>query len=317
MSITVCIPVFNRRGLIGDAIQSALAQEVEQLEVVVVDNCSTDGTWEYLQTLRDPRLRVFRNDSNIGMFGNFNRCGALAQGENILFLCSDDRLHPGFLARALDKLRAEPRAAMINSHGRMVDENGHRFAMAGKFLAPGLYDGGSITKAYYWVIANYGINLFNYPSGILFRGDAARHALPFRDDIGGPADIDYFFKALECGGLLADDTEGCTITVHRNQTANKNKQSGTMIVELVNMARLHLDRPGTQPFWRSIRRQLGASALIWAIRQLCGSNHAGLRAVANFDTGSLAFLIIAGARRGMFMALYRMGLCVEPYAKRL
>lgn len=316
MAITVCIPVFNRRDLVGTAIQSVLTQDIEDLDLLVIDNCSTDGTWEYLNSLSDRRLRVLRNERNIGMFGNFNRCGELACGDFILFLCSDDKLAPGFLSHAIRKLTAEPRAAMLNSVGHMIDETGAVVATAGLALKPGLYDGVSISNAYFWIIAHYGINLFNYPSGILFRADAARAALPFREDIGGPADIDYFLKVLRHGALLVDEKVGCKIVVHRDQTANKNKQSGVMIVELNNLARLSLDTANQQPFWNTIRRQLSAGAFAWALRKArTGDLNDALQAT-KFGA-SWREMIIAGAKRGLFIALRKCGVFFRPYARRI
>src|SRR5450432_379001 len=99
MSCSIAIPVFNRRDLVHNALRSAIAQAVPNLEILVVDNCSTDGTWEALQAIRDPRLHLVRNDSNLGLFGNFNRCLELSRGEYVCLLGSDDDLTEGFLAR--------------------------------------------------------------------------------------------------------------------------------------------------------------------------------------------------------------------------
>jgi glycosyltransferase involved in cell wall biosynthesis len=316
MTITVCIPVFNRRDLVGEAIRSVLAQDVEDLDLLVVDNCSTDGTWEYLNSLSDSRLRVFRNERNIGMFGNFNRCGELASGDFVLFLCSDDRLAPGFLAHAIRRLDAEPRAVMLNGVGHLVDETGKVFASAGLALKPGLYEGSSISSAYFWIIAHYGVNLFNYPSGILFRTTAARAALPFREDIGGPADIDYFLRVLEHGALLIDEQVGCEITVHRNQTANKNKQSGAMIIELNNLARLSLDTADRQPFWNIVRSQLSAGAFAWALRKACAGNLSDALQATKFGS-SWPEMIVAGAKRGLLIALRKCGIFFRPHARRV
>lgn len=313
MSVTVCIPVYNRRELVGAAVRSALNQAVDNLEVLVVDNHSSDGTWEYLQTINDARLKLVRNDSNIGMFGNFNRCGNLAQGEYILFLCSDDRLKPGFLLHALEQLRDRPSVALLSSCGIMIDERGYAFGRAGDFLPPGQYEAKSITKAFFWTVANYGINIFNYPSGILLRGDAARRALPFKDDLGGPADIDYFLKALEYGDLLIDPIAGCEIIVHRSQTAKKNKQSGTMIVDLMRLALLYRDASSDRLYWQKVHRQLSAAVFAWSLRQL-KVGHFREAATATKFGFPWPTIFVAGLRRIAFLILYRLGIRAIKYA---
>lgn len=101
--VSILIPVYNRADCIQQTLTSALEQTFGDFEVVVVDNCSTDATWELVQQFaaRDARLRVFRNDSNIGPVRNWLRCVREARGELIKILWSDDLLHRDFLAEAV------------------------------------------------------------------------------------------------------------------------------------------------------------------------------------------------------------------------
>lgn len=104
--VSILIPVFNREQFIAECIQSALDQTYTDFEVVVVDNASDDGTWEICQQFasRDPRVRVFRNDTNIGPVRNWRRCVEEAKGEFSKILFSDDTLEPGCLAEMVPKL---------------------------------------------------------------------------------------------------------------------------------------------------------------------------------------------------------------------
>jgi glycosyltransferase involved in cell wall biosynthesis len=110
--VSICIPTYNRAEMVGDAIQSALAQTYPAIEVLVVDNASTDETPEVVASLADPRLRFVRNEKNLGLFGNFNRCIALARGSLIHILHSDDTIPPGFTRACVDVLLAHPGVAM-------------------------------------------------------------------------------------------------------------------------------------------------------------------------------------------------------------
>jgi glycosyltransferase involved in cell wall biosynthesis len=78
-----------------------LSQTVEALEIVVVDNQSTDRTWEILGELagRDSRVRIFRNESNVGPVRNWMRCIAEARGDVGKILFSDDLMRPAFLEK--------------------------------------------------------------------------------------------------------------------------------------------------------------------------------------------------------------------------
>jgi glycosyltransferase involved in cell wall biosynthesis len=101
--VSILIPVYNRKELLGSCIQSALDQTVANLEVVIVDNASTDGTWEVCQEYasRDRRVRIFRNETNIGPVRNWQRCFAEAKGKYGKILFSDDLMYPAFLEKTL------------------------------------------------------------------------------------------------------------------------------------------------------------------------------------------------------------------------
>src|ERR1700722_10001809 len=133
LSVCVVIPVFNRRHLVGAALESVLVQDGPDIDIVVVDNHSDDGTWELLQTYDDPRVRLFCNDYNVGLFGNFNRCAEEIRGQYALFLCSDDRLAPSFLRPAIALLDRYPSAALLSSRGVMVNADGKKTVIADCF----------------------------------------------------------------------------------------------------------------------------------------------------------------------------------------
>lgn len=112
--VSVMIPVHNRADLVGDSIASALAQTMRDLEVVVVDNASSDQTWGVIQEWaeRDPRVRVFRNSRNIGPVRNWQRCFVEARGIFGKLLFSDDLIDPTYLARTVTWLD-EPATAFV------------------------------------------------------------------------------------------------------------------------------------------------------------------------------------------------------------
>jgi glycosyltransferase involved in cell wall biosynthesis len=97
--VSILIPVFNRQEIIEATIESALAQTYANFEIVIVDNASTDETWQRCTMFadRDPRVRLFRNHSNIGPVRNWQRCADEARGEYGKLLFSDDLLDPRYL----------------------------------------------------------------------------------------------------------------------------------------------------------------------------------------------------------------------------
>jgi glycosyltransferase involved in cell wall biosynthesis len=113
--VSVVIPVYNRASTIGRAIESALAQTVPPLEVVVVDDGSTDDTSGVVATMaaRDVRIRLLRAKVNRGGAAARNLGLAAAKAELVAFLDSDDEWLPQHLERRISALQAEPRPALV------------------------------------------------------------------------------------------------------------------------------------------------------------------------------------------------------------
>ncbi|WP_081851090.1 glycosyltransferase family 2 protein [Bradyrhizobium sp. URHD0069] len=100
--ITIAIPTFNRAALLRGCIQSALSQTYANIEILVSNNASTDNTEEVLREFNDKRLRVLRQETNIGLLPNWNACVAAARGEYVVLLSDDDSICPWLLERCVD-----------------------------------------------------------------------------------------------------------------------------------------------------------------------------------------------------------------------
>lgn len=106
--ISVVIVSYNYARYITTAIESVLGQDDPNLELIVVDNRSTDASWEIINryAAADRRLRAYQNDTNLGITGNHNSGLAKARGEFLIFLSADDFFLPGHLT-TLRAIRAE------------------------------------------------------------------------------------------------------------------------------------------------------------------------------------------------------------------
>lgn len=103
MKIQIFIPTFNRSEKLKIAISSVLAQTWGELEVVVLDNHSTDNTERMIASLMtaDARITYIRRESNIGMIANFNSIGALVTGDYFAVLADDDEYDSCFVDAAM------------------------------------------------------------------------------------------------------------------------------------------------------------------------------------------------------------------------
>jgi glycosyltransferase involved in cell wall biosynthesis len=110
--VSICIPTYNRAGMVSDAIRSALAQTYKNIEVIVVDNASTDRIEDVVGSFKDPRLSFYKNQKNLGMFGNFNMCIELSHGKYVHILHSDDWLDNNFTEICIHFLESHPDVGM-------------------------------------------------------------------------------------------------------------------------------------------------------------------------------------------------------------
>ncbi len=113
-TVTVAIPTHNRAKSIGNAIQSVLDQTFTDLELLVLDDASTDETAAVYASFDDPRLRYLKNPTNIGMTANWNRGFELARAPYVSLLHDDDTWSPGFLERTVRMFREHPEAGIVH-----------------------------------------------------------------------------------------------------------------------------------------------------------------------------------------------------------
>lgn len=124
--VSVCIPTYNRAAYLGQCLSSILGQTIQDYEVIVSDNCSTDATGDVVRAVGDPRVRYFRNDRNLGVFPNMNRCLELATGDYVCILHDDDVYSPCFLEREVELLDRYPSAGLVHCAAYEIDANSVR-----------------------------------------------------------------------------------------------------------------------------------------------------------------------------------------------
>ncbi|QDF98665.1 hypothetical protein CJ010_20045 [Azoarcus sp. DD4] len=134
MQFSVIIPTYNRRQQLGQAIASALSQEDVSVEVIVVDDGSTDGTLDWLAAgFTDPRIRVLRNTRSKGPAGARNTGLQVASGDFIALLDSDDCFLSGHLSECARAFAAHPGVDVLfgraeyEQNGKPVDYMGPNF----------------------------------------------------------------------------------------------------------------------------------------------------------------------------------------------
>lgn len=120
------LAVWNGEATIRRCLDSLLAQDFTDFEVVVSDNASTDETSQILEeyAARDPRIRVSRNRENIGQIENVNLVFRQSRGEYFRWIGDGDWLEPHFASRCVEALDADPGAILVTSYFRIHQDDG-------------------------------------------------------------------------------------------------------------------------------------------------------------------------------------------------
>lgn len=125
-SVSIGLPVFNGENFLEEALQSLLNQTYTDFELIISDNSSTDRTQAicaaYAQ--QDPRIRYYRNETNVGAGPNFNRTVALARGQYFKWAAHDDLLLPDYLEKCVDVLDHNPSVILCHSLAKEISANG-------------------------------------------------------------------------------------------------------------------------------------------------------------------------------------------------
>ena len=217
--ISVCIPVFNGEDFIKEAIDSVLAQSYSDFELVIVDNQSTDSTIDIIESYNDARIKLFRNESNIGMIPNWNRTLDLAKGTYIKILPADDLLMPGCLQAEVEILEKDSakeislvcgRRNIINNKGKTLFTRG----FANKRLR--LTGHEAINRT-----IRSGGNIIGEGGAVLFRREILQKTGNISDAIFYLLDLDLWFRILLYGDLYVLPEVVCSFRISGSSASVK------------------------------------------------------------------------------------------------
>lgn len=186
--LTVLVGNYNYGRFVGQTIQSVLEQDFKNLELLVVDNASTDNSDEVIRSFSDPRLKYIRNSRNLGATESGNKVLQLVRSKYFTFLCSDDYYLPGHISQMMAALEAHSESDLATTTFTGVDEHGQPLPITGPRQV-GAYFGGRNEFGELLAHGCY-LNL----SSTMYRATTIRQLGGFNGALHGGGDYEWFIR---------------------------------------------------------------------------------------------------------------------------
>ena len=239
--ISIAMATYNGAKYIREQIDSILSQTLQDFELIICDDCSTDNTVDIINKYaqEDPRIRFYKNKENLGFKKNFEKAIGLCHGEYIALCDQDDVWMPNHLEILLSLIGNKMIAC---GNADLIDSNGKRFGLTLKEMEA--FDSefdDDLKKA-------YSIIYFRSPyqgASMLIKKDFFKVALPIPDDIGYH---DSWFSMLSCfyGGMTYTNTIVNKYRMHGDNATGmriKRKSKFKNLVYQLVYAHAVFDRP--------------------------------------------------------------------------
>ncbi|MBI5380300.1 MAG: glycosyltransferase family 2 protein [Opitutae bacterium] len=219
--VSVLVPTYNYARYLPEALDSVLAQQFTDFELIISDDASTDNSAEILRryAARDARIRYQVHPKNLGMVANWNWCLNEARGEYIKYLFGDDRLSsPLALGTLVTMLEKNPAAVLAVSARNIIDEQSRIVDCWDQLGESGVHSGRAVGRRCLLRAVNY----VGEPSVVLFRASQATRG--FDTSYRQIVDLEMWCHLLRGGDLVYTREPLCQFRCHAVQQTAVNRQ---------------------------------------------------------------------------------------------
>jgi glycosyltransferase involved in cell wall biosynthesis len=200
--VSLCIPAFQAGPYLQDTVDSVLAQDYPNLEIVIVDNNSSDETQAILEKITDDRVRVIRNAVTVPSVDNHNLAVRSSTGEFVKLISADDTLEPDCVTKQVAVLENRPDVSLVAARADFIDDDG-RLLIGSRGLRgiTGLQSGQSVVRR----IVRSGKNPIGAPVSVMFRRTDFDHCGGMRGHVVFTMDLDLWVRLLHSGDFYGID----------------------------------------------------------------------------------------------------------------
>lgn len=237
--ITVCLPVYEGAAFLAETLDSILSQSVQDFEVLVPDDCSSDESFTIVEDYarQDARIKCWKNPKRYGLFGNYNQCLMKASGLYIKPMAQDDVLLPDMFEWCVRVLTSHKDVSLVSTGRTVVDESGATIPCDAEtpetlLGRQDVYQREQILTACLSPLRN----IIGEPCTVLFKSEGASRR--FSEKLFHLGDLEFWIRLLEDGNYSYIPQELVKFRRHRKSATSRNMAQLRIASDIVQFARL-------------------------------------------------------------------------------
>jgi len=233
-TVSICLPVYNGGKYLSAAIDSVLAQTYADFELIIIDDLSQDDSGQIARACasRDARIKVFSNESNIGLFANYNACLNKATGRFVKLFAQDDILLPQMLEKQLEVFDKATDVHLVSTKRLFIDEECSQSEFC-QFDSDRLIKGNDLITG---CLAER-INWIGEPSSVMFPSSSI--GLGFDSNFHQLGDLEYWFRIVMDGNYVFLSEPLVGFRRHSSNATKSNVNALLFAIDEIRLGRLY------------------------------------------------------------------------------
>jgi glycosyltransferase involved in cell wall biosynthesis len=242
--VSICIPVYNGEKYLKECLNSAISQTYSNIEIIIVEDKSTDNTLHIIQQFaaKDSRIKIFINEINLGLVGNWNHCIELANGEWVKFLFQDDYIAINMIEKMMGHASPKNKFIVCNREFIFDDEvsketrNLYSYSInidlskifkltESTFLSPKIIS--QMLPIWRWS------NFIGEPTVAFFHKSITNKIGYFNQALAQICDLEYWLRISTNYGMLYMPESLARFRVHNQSTSTVNRKSKRELVDSI------------------------------------------------------------------------------------
>lgn len=227
--ISAVMSVYNGMPFLEEAVESILGQTYKDFEFIIVDDASTDGTSDYLQSLKDKRVKVITNSKNLGVAKSLNKGLEKSEGDYIARMDADDISTQDRLQRQADFLNSHSEYVLVGSQVQWISEEGKAI------------DGFDVPQENDEIRKKFILRNQIHHATVMFRRSAIQKVGAYNTALNGVEDYDLWFRFMKIGKLLNLKERLVKRRVHPRASTQKNHfmiELLALVVRITNLPKI-------------------------------------------------------------------------------